>query len=118
MNNGPANADELVALVLDRVAEALEAAAVTTTPRSRLDADRLRQGGGAVLSARRAAELLPVSTPVALEWLEAEGLVYSLAGARLCVWADICARLRSTVDAQADRDSLVQLRPRRRLVDL
>lgn len=90
-------ADDAARLVLDRVLEVFEALDLRVTPRSRLDADRLQQGTGAVLSARRAAELLPIATTDAMAWLEERGLVRQLGPARVVCWGDVLQALREDV---------------------
>lgn len=62
---------------------------------SQRDQDRLTQGGAAVLSVRRAAELLPIGDAAGRAWLRREGLVRRLEGADVVVWADVLDRVRS-----------------------
>lgn len=94
--------DEAAQAVMESIAERLEATGVITATRSRLDLDRLRQGTGAVLSAYRAAQLLPIDTADALAWLEEQGLVRHLGHARVCIWQDVLEALRARRDEHAD----------------
>lgn len=61
---------------------------------SQRDRDRLTQGGAAVLSVRRAAELLPIADSAGRAWLRRQGLVRRLEGAEVVVWADVLERVR------------------------
>ena len=63
--------------------------------KSQRDQDRLAQGGAAILSVRRAAELLPIADAAGRAWLRQQGLVRSLDGADVVVWADVVERVRA-----------------------
>lgn len=58
------------------------------------DRERLLQGTGAVLSLRRAAELLPWDDAPARAWLRAQGLVHKVNGKEIVVWEEVLDRLK------------------------
>jgi hypothetical protein len=65
--------------------------------------DRLGLGGSAVLPAREAARLLPVSSTRAMEWLESKGLIRDLMGVRVVIWGDVLSALVDEATAAQNR---------------
>ena len=55
--------------------------------------DRLHLGGAAILTLSSAAKLLPVRDSEARAWLRARGLVRSLEGRDVVIWADVVRAL-------------------------
>lgn len=75
-------------------------------PRSERDADRLKMGAGALLSARRAAELAGAiggTDQERLELLRQEGLVRTVNGHEVVVWADVLEWVRASSGEQPTR---------------
>jgi len=62
---------------------------------SELAQERLQLGEAAVLSLHRAAELLPLCTKTARQWLRDQGLVFKLADKDVVIWGDALDRIRN-----------------------
>lgn len=69
---------------------------------SNVERRRRELGAGAVFSLSEAAELLPMRTAEAVEWLRAGGLVRQLQGREVIIWGDVLARLRDGDPAPAN----------------
>ena len=82
--------------------------------RSLRDRERLRQGVGAVLTVRRAAELLPLNDADARRWLREKRLVRVVLGTEVVVWAEVLEALSSSSGSTGDSPPAPPARKRRK----
>lgn len=81
-----------------------------SSPRSDRYQARLAMGAAAVLSVRQAADLLPWDDASARRWLRAQGLVRTVDGREVVIWA----RVLDAIDAAGDERPVEPPPPPRR----
>ena len=77
--------------------------------------DRLAMGDGAIYSLQVASELLPPHDSRAREWLIEQGLVQTLLGVPIVVWADVQQRIREIGEPSPTRPRTPLRLPRENL---